>query len=45
MPSTSTITPLEGFLAKNSNNTPVTMYLTYRDTTPSEDMLSKNVSR
>ena len=45
MPSTSTITPLEGFLAKNSNNSAVTMYLTYRDTTPSEDMLSKNVSR
>ena len=44
-PNTNVITPLEGFLVRNTNNSAVTMNLTYRDTTPNEDMLSKNVSR
>ncbi len=45
MPNTNTIKPLEWFLVKNSTNSNVKMFLTYKDTTPSEDMLQKKVSR
>lgn len=45
IPNTETFTPLEWFLVKNLNDSDVQMVLTYRSTTPSEDMLSKSVGR
>jgi len=44
VPNTSELIPLEGFLVRNTNNSTVDMTLSFRDTTPSEDMLSKNIT-